>query len=687
MLSPAASGKTIHVPGDHATIQNAVNAAVTGDEVHVAPGTYVENIDFNGKAIRLLATGGPAVTIVDGGNPVHSDFGSVVSFLNNEGPDTLLEGFTLTNGKGSLYTGYPYDYYRGGGILCIGASPTLINNVISFNDTYSTGILWNRGGGMCCCAGAAPRIENCLFADNMTYRGGGGIYVDRSSPWIIGCAFQSNWTHGHGGGICNESDAAPYVTTPVIMGCTFHQNETYGCGAGMANRLAMPLIKDCEFTENLANNEGGGMYNILSLVTVTNCTFHKNELYNYYGDGAGMFNDRCSLTIEKCTFSENVSSTTSGAGGAMYNVDSYPNIKDCLFIDNQATHCGGMYNKHASPKLVRCVFEGNSGIMFAGALYGRDASAPEINDCTFQENRVNTGPGGAVFLFESSSAISNSVFTANESEQGGAVAFSNTTAEMTGCLISNNLADEGGGAYCSESSVLFRNCTVTRNEAGLEGGGIFVFNSIETHLTNCVLWEDRVSPNIPSEIAGRGKMPVILHSDVEGGYAGTGNIDLDPVFADEPGPCAHLCYNSPCRDAGHNDFVTKSIDIEGDPRITYGTVDMGADEFHNHLYCLGTFTPGGSMEGKFVGLPGSVPVDLFFASNTATPPLHTSWGPFYLETPWFMISIPAAIPATGILEIPAVIPASIPAPYDICLQALIGNEPNSLTNLYVLEVR
>jgi len=56
---------TIHVPADYATIQGAIDAAVNGDIVLVAPGTYVENLDFLGKAITVQSSDGAEVTVVD----------------------------------------------------------------------------------------------------------------------------------------------------------------------------------------------------------------------------------------------------------------------------------------------------------------------------------------------------------------------------------------------------------------------------------------------------------------------------------------------------------------------------------------------------------------------------------------------------------------------------------------------
>ncbi len=62
----ALEAATIHVPGDYANIQDAINAAVDGDTVLVAPGTYHERVNFLGKAITVTSEQGPDVTIIDG---------------------------------------------------------------------------------------------------------------------------------------------------------------------------------------------------------------------------------------------------------------------------------------------------------------------------------------------------------------------------------------------------------------------------------------------------------------------------------------------------------------------------------------------------------------------------------------------------------------------------------------------
>jgi hypothetical protein len=92
---------TYLVPADFPSIQAAIDYAADGDTVLVGPGTYVENIDFLGKLITVRSTDGRGVTTIDGGGG-----GSVVSFRTGETGESVLDGFTITNG----------DAFGGGGI-------------------------------------------------------------------------------------------------------------------------------------------------------------------------------------------------------------------------------------------------------------------------------------------------------------------------------------------------------------------------------------------------------------------------------------------------------------------------------------------------------------------------------------------------------------------------------------------
>ena len=107
-------GKTIKVPGDYPTIQQAINAAMYGNTVLVDPGTYNENIDFLGKTITVKSSQGADKTTIDGRQQ-----GSVVQFVSLEGTASLLEGFTIKNGAKD----------SGGGVYCVLSSPTIDSNI------------------------------------------------------------------------------------------------------------------------------------------------------------------------------------------------------------------------------------------------------------------------------------------------------------------------------------------------------------------------------------------------------------------------------------------------------------------------------------------------------------------------------------------------------------------------------
>jgi len=93
----SAHAATIRVPGNHATIQAAIDAAVNGDTVLVADGTYKglgnKNLDLKGKAITVKSENGAGVTIIDcegSGRGFYLHSGETVK--------SVVSGFTVTNG-------------------------------------------------------------------------------------------------------------------------------------------------------------------------------------------------------------------------------------------------------------------------------------------------------------------------------------------------------------------------------------------------------------------------------------------------------------------------------------------------------------------------------------------------------------------------------------------------------------
>jgi len=146
-LAGVCSAEILNVPDEYETIQAGIDASEDGDTVLVQPGTYVENIDFNGHNIVLgslyLTTGDTAYvdsTVIDGDRN-----GNVVSFVNREPEGTELTGLTIRNGRAQRYDiDDRHWFYAGGGIYSIHASPTFSHCVVTENDAVTRD---GKGGG------------------------------------------------------------------------------------------------------------------------------------------------------------------------------------------------------------------------------------------------------------------------------------------------------------------------------------------------------------------------------------------------------------------------------------------------------------------------------------------------------------------------------------------------------------
>jgi hypothetical protein len=180
----------IDVPADQPTIQQGIDAAVDGDRVLVAPGRYVERIDYHGKNIEVIGTGGAAVTIIDGAAGGH-----VVVFESGETHGAVLAGFRIERGAA---TGSNLDGL-GGGVLVAGtAAPDIHDNWIDGN------LACGGGGGIAVADAARPGIHDNRIEDNdvLPCQGkGGGVYVASTDRLVVEHNRISGNSAQFGGGI------------------------------------------------------------------------------------------------------------------------------------------------------------------------------------------------------------------------------------------------------------------------------------------------------------------------------------------------------------------------------------------------------------------------------------------------------------------------------------------------------
>lgn len=184
-LSVSPPGRIRRVPADYRTIQEAIDSAAPGDTVLVAPGRYQENIRFRGKGIvvasEYLMKRDPALiqrTIIDGSHPAHADTASVVMFVEQEDTTAMLLGFTITGGKGTVWTDARDKtlFREGGGILCELSSPIIEYNIIEANEAIDVrpGLL-SAGGGGIRCGYAGPIIRHNVIQGNRGHYGAGVV--------------------------------------------------------------------------------------------------------------------------------------------------------------------------------------------------------------------------------------------------------------------------------------------------------------------------------------------------------------------------------------------------------------------------------------------------------------------------------------------------------------------------------
>ncbi|MBC8309201.1 MAG: hypothetical protein H8E83_01650 [Planctomycetes bacterium] len=171
--------------GDYATIGEAIEACGTGDSILVMPGTYAENIDYDGRGISITSTSGPDLTVIDG-----SANGSVVWMYGEPSQSTVLDGFTLQNGNNPI----------GGGILTDG-SPVITNCIIKDNVAQIGGGVYHLQNGT-----TGPEISDSQFCNNSPndfygdwVDGGGNTFDD-------GCGNSSCPADVSGDGSVNVTD-------------------------------------------------------------------------------------------------------------------------------------------------------------------------------------------------------------------------------------------------------------------------------------------------------------------------------------------------------------------------------------------------------------------------------------------------------------------------------------------------
>jgi len=287
------------------TIQHAIDTSYHGDTVLVQPGTYVENINFNGRNIILGSlflttedTSYISQTIIDGDSA-----GTVVTLENGEDSTTALTGFTIQNGYADVEGG------GGGGIF-----------IHSSN----------------------PRIKYCIIKDNIS-NDGGGMHIEYSDVYISDCLIMENESPPGGlPGGDNGGGIVIYENSLDLIRCTISNNFA-DWGGGLAILGTEVNIVDCLIEDNVANGTGGGIYFMhWASGIIDNCIIINNTA-NVYQAGGIASQVHCDIEVKSSLIAQNTAN--SGAVALLCQEDDTFLLTNCTLVDNQG---GGVESANES---------------------------------------------------------------------------------------------------------------------------------------------------------------------------------------------------------------------------------------------------------------------------------------------------------------------------------------------------
>ena len=571
------------VPGDYATIGEALAAAADGDTIQVSAGVYPETFTLPGGLV-LQSASEAADTWIDGGGA-----GTVVTIPDpGTREPSVLRGFTITGGAES-------------GIRITGGAPRVLACEISGNAC-------DAGGGLRI-ETAQPRLEDCVIADNTAGAGAAISCVDAALT-ALRCTIVRNTSVG--------SLISLDASTAGFEACILSANDAVLLGGPSASQT---LFTCCDIHGNTPSDlhgggDGGGNFSIdPQLCDPAAGDYHPGidspclALNNDCGIRIGALDTRgCEavtpwyhrvpyehLTIERAmraalpgdtilvypgAYIEHLllppGMTVIGKYGAEKTVIDARGLGSPVTVQGRRDADGlaaepavlqgftliggvesGLRIRFADPTILDCVIRGNSGVT-GGGIYALESGA-RISGCRIDGNTAAVG-GGGLHLDRSDLEIDGCVIAWNSTEaNGGGLFCEGSSPALTDCVIYQNTAINGGGLYAYEllASPDLRNCTVTHNEAALHGSGLYFFSESRSVVDRCIVSYNRIADPIHSFDTAR---PVISCTNVYGntfgdvlsGVDGSGNFSADPRYCNFYNDNFTLRADSPCLPEGND---------------------------------------------------------------------------------------------------------------------------------------
>ncbi len=549
---PPGVERTVGRGCDYATLGEALAAADPGDTLLLEGGvTFHENVTI-GESVALeggykgCGSGSADPTTIDGG-------GSGQVFEIAAGLRVTLENLGVTNGDSG-----------------------------------------NGGGGIRFAAGASGTgnltLTNVAIYGNSA-KVGGGLWVGRDAQVTgVGVQIHGNSALDYGGGVRLFGGRASFEESNIYGNAAPKGGGVYATQEG-EHSPELDLVDSADLSDNEAltgDGQGGGLYMVQGTVSASDGSdFYSNEAIR----GGGAYIVTSTLTLNGAA-SEIQYNTSSASGGGVCAYGSIINLDDQAGIEfNQAGtggsgSGGGTFLDDSSLYSDKASINNNAAQNSGGGVYAINGSVVDLDLGTFTclgagcsrvyNNVASTGYGGGIYLSDSMGWLDHTMVENNRAKLGGGLyAYAGTVYANSTLFARNDAVDSIGDGVrlYNDASLVGDGTTIAYNNSGGSGNGRAIDTSDADLTLSCsVIWGHA------SSIGTAGHD--VTYSDVQGGYDGEGNMDVNPLFVAPASSDYHLQVTSPVIDKcliGHS----PDFDAEQRPIVRHtgaSPYDMGADE-------------------------------------------------------------------------------------------------------------